>query len=73
MIGARTGRTVPSERVAGSAAAALIAVQRGARMVRVHDVAATVDALAVWQAVHVLDSVPRREQKSTMPRWPDDD
>jgi dihydropteroate synthase len=73
MIGTLTGRTVPSERVAGSVAAALIAVQRGARMVRVHDVAVTVDALAVWQAVHALDNVPRREQKSTMPRWPDDD
>jgi dihydropteroate synthase len=32
-------------------AAALIAVQRGARIVRVHDVAATRDALRVWQAV----------------------
>jgi dihydropteroate synthase len=38
-------------RVHGSVAAALIAVARGARVVRVHDVAATVDALAVWQAV----------------------
>jgi dihydropteroate synthase len=64
---------VPAERVAGSVAAALIAVQRGARMVRVHDVAATVDALAVWQPVHALDTVPRREEKSAMPRWPDDD
>ncbi|HUW54087.1 MAG TPA: dihydropteroate synthase [Rhodanobacter sp.] len=74
MIGTLTGRTVPAERAAGSAAAALIAVQRGARMVRVHDVAATVDALAVWQAVHALDSVPRREEKKpAMPRWPDDE
>ncbi|MDE3073045.1 MAG: dihydropteroate synthase [Pseudomonadota bacterium] len=74
MIGTLTGRTVPAERAAGSAAAALIAVQRGARMVRVHDVAATVDALAVWQAVHALDSVPRREErKPAMPRWPDDE
>jgi len=73
MIGTLTGRQVPAERVAGSVAAALIAVQRGARMVRVHDVAATVDALAVWQPVHALDTVPRREEKSAMPRWPDDD
>jgi len=73
MIGTLTGRRVPAERVAGSVAAALIAVQRGARMVRVHDVAATVDALAVWAPVHALDATPRREDKSAMPRWPDDD
>jgi dihydropteroate synthase len=39
----------PAERVAASVAAAVLAVERGARIVRVHDVAATVDALAVWQ------------------------
>ncbi len=50
MIGALTGRAV-GERVAGSVAAALIAVQHGARIVRTHDVAATVDALAVAAAV----------------------
>lgn len=49
MIGAVTGREV-GERLAGSVAAALIAVQHGACIVRVHDVAATVDALKVWQA-----------------------
>ncbi|MGB0127204.1 MAG: dihydropteroate synthase [Rhodocyclaceae bacterium] len=38
-------------RMPASVAAALIAVQRGAHIVRVHDVAATRDALAVWQAV----------------------
>ncbi len=38
MIGAMTGKTAPADRAAGSVAAALIAVQRGARMVRVHDV-----------------------------------
>ena len=73
MIGTLTGRTEPLDRAAGSAAAALIAVQRGARMVRVHDVAATVDALAVWQAVHAVDVVPRRNEKAAPPRWPDDD
>jgi dihydropteroate synthase len=41
----------PERRVHGSVAAALLAVERGARVVRVHDVAATVEALAVWQAV----------------------
>ena len=73
MIGTLTGRTAPSDRAAGSAAAALIAVQRGARMVRVHDVAVTVDALAVWQAVHAADGVPRRDDRPAAPRWPDDD
>jgi len=49
-LGAVTGRGV-AERAAASVAAALIAVQRGARIVRVHDVAATVDALKVWRAI----------------------
>lgn len=73
MIGTLTGRVTPADRAAGSAAAALIAVQRGARMVRVHDVLPTVDALAVWQAVHAADVVPRRDPQPTMSRWPDDD
>jgi len=73
MIGTLTGRTDPADRAAGSAAAALIAVQRGARMVRVHDVAATVDALAIWHAVHVLDAAPKRQESTSVPRWPDDD
>ena len=50
MLGRITGRDV-GERVHASVAAALIAVEKGARIVRVHDVAATRDALAVWQAV----------------------
>ncbi len=50
MLGHATGRAV-GERVHASVAAALLAVERGARIVRVHDVAATRDALAVWQAV----------------------
>lgn len=49
-LGAVTGRGV-HERQAASVAAAMLAVQRGARVVRVHDVAATVDALALWQAI----------------------
>lgn len=48
-LGAVTGRAV-GERQAASVAAALLAVQRGARIVRVHDVAATVDALKLWRA-----------------------
>ena len=50
MLGAITGRPV-SERVSASVAAALLAAQRGAHILRVHDVAATRDALAVWQAL----------------------
>ncbi len=50
MLGAITGREA-GERLAASIAAALLAVERGARIVRVHDVAATRDALAVWAAV----------------------
>ena len=41
----------PSERLSASVAAALMAVERGARLVRVHDVKATVEALRVWQAL----------------------
>ncbi len=47
MIGAITGRPV-GERAAGSVAAALLAVQNGASLVRVHDVKETVDAINVW-------------------------
>ena len=70
-IGEATGRTVAAERVAGSLAAHLLAVQRGAKVVRVHDVAATVDALKVLAA---LDAVPvPRTDKPALPRWPDED
>ncbi|MBN8515691.1 dihydropteroate synthase [Accumulibacter sp.] len=50
MLGTITGRPV-EQRLAGSLAAALLAAQRGARILRVHDVAETRDALAVWQAI----------------------
>ena len=49
MIGTITERPA-GERLAGSLAAALACIERGARIVRVHDVAATVDALKVWNA-----------------------
>ncbi len=51
-LGQLTGRPV-DERLAASVAAALAAVHHGAAIVRVHDVAATVDALKVWQAAVV--------------------
>lgn len=50
MIGHVTGR-LPAERLGGSVAAALAGVARGARILRVHDVAATADAVKVWQAI----------------------
>lgn len=51
MLGAVTGQDVPARRVVASVAAALLACQHGAAIVRVHDVAETRDALAVWQAM----------------------
>ncbi|MBY0237979.1 MAG: dihydropteroate synthase [Burkholderiaceae bacterium] len=51
MVGVVTGKPV-DQRMAGSLGGALAAVAHGARIVRVHDVAETVDALKVWQAAH---------------------
>jgi len=51
MLGALTGQDV-AQRLPASVAAALIAVQRGANIVRVHDVRATVDALKILNAVN---------------------
>lgn len=51
MVGAVTGRPV-EQRLAGSLAGALAAVAQGAEIVRVHDVAETVDALKVWRMAH---------------------
>jgi len=50
MVGDLTGRPI-SERLPGSVGGALAAIARGAAVVRVHDVAATVEALSVWRAV----------------------
>lgn len=57
LLGKITGRSAP-DRLAGSVALALLAVQRGAAIVRVHDVAATRDALLVQQAVFNADYQP---------------
>jgi dihydropteroate synthase len=46
-----TGGRPAQERVAGSVAAALLAAQNGAAVLRVHDVRETVDALNVWSAL----------------------
>ena len=53
LIGQERGRDT-GERLAGSLAAALAAVARGAAIVRVHDVRETVDALKVWRAIQDL-------------------
>lgn len=49
-LGAVTGQSVAADRVAASVAAAVLALERGACVLRVHDVAATVQAAAVWRA-----------------------
>jgi dihydropteroate synthase len=51
-LGAVTGRPV-GERLAGSLAAALLALQGGATILRVHDVKETRDVIAVWQAARL--------------------
>ena len=71
-IGELTGRDIPRERLHGSVAAHLIAAQRGARLLRVHDVAATVDALKVWNAV-ASQPQPRQSPASPAILWPDDE
>jgi dihydropteroate synthase len=70
-IGELTGRSDPSERAAGSVAAHLIAAQNGAMLLRVHDVAATVDALKVWNAVAAVPA-PRKDAGKPTIVWPDD-
>jgi dihydropteroate synthase len=50
MLGKLTGRDA-NERVAPSIAAAILAADRGARIIRVHDVQETVDALKLWEAI----------------------
>jgi dihydropteroate synthase len=52
MLGAITGRDI-GERLPASVAAALLAAERGASIIRAHDVAATVDALKVLEAVRL--------------------
>jgi dihydropteroate synthase len=70
-LGEITGRGV-NERVHASVAAALIAAQNGAMILRVHDVAATVDALKVWLAVAAVP-VPKGKPSAPTIRWPEED
>ncbi|MDE1898050.1 MAG: dihydropteroate synthase [Xanthomonadaceae bacterium] len=71
MIGALTGCDDPRDRAVGSAAAALVAAQRGADIVRVHDVTATRAALRVGLAAPVPAVAAAAKAKT--PRWGDDD
>lgn len=57
MIGEMTSRPV-EKRLAGSLAAALAAMSQGARILRVHDVAETVDAIRVWEVVNSVKRTP---------------
>ncbi len=65
-LGAVTGRAV-GDRLAASVAAALAAVAQGASIVRVHDVAATVDALKVWRAAMPVPAGPEPTQNNCSP------
>ncbi|PZQ74721.1 MAG: dihydropteroate synthase [Variovorax paradoxus] len=68
-LGVVTGIETPAERLVPSVAAALMAVERGARIVRVHDVRQTVQALAVWQAAEdfAAGGRPQQEQERQQP------
>ncbi|WP_161960821.1 dihydropteroate synthase [Xanthomonas campestris] len=72
-IGELTGRQVAADRVHGSVAAHLIAAQQGAQLLRVHDVAATVDALKVWHAVAAIPTPRVAAPAAPTIRWPDED
>jgi len=63
-LGTITGRPV-RERQSASVAAALAAAQRGARVLRVHDVAATVDALKTWQALETETTAAAAAEPTT--------
>ena len=71
-LGELTGRDVDA-RVHASVAAAVLAAEYGARLVRVHDVAATVDALKVWRAVAALPAPKAGAPAKPTIAWPDDD
>ena len=71
-LGELTGREVDA-RVHASVAAAVLAAEYGARLIRVHDVAPTVDALKVWQAVAALPAPKAASAGKPTIAWPDDD
>lgn len=67
-VGAITGRP-PAERLAGTLAAMLHGVAAGAAIVRVHDVAAAVDALAVWRVLTGIDELPDFDAGDESLKW----
>jgi dihydropteroate synthase len=71
MIGAITGREL-DQRAVGSAAAALLAVERGARIVRVHDVAATRDALMMYEALRPFEKPAKKAAAKPRSPWDDE-
>ena len=60
-IGRLTGEEQPALRLPGSLAAGLAAMERGVQVLRVHDVGATAQAVAVWRAIRYWDEVGQRE------------
>ncbi|MGJ7491980.1 dihydropteroate synthase [Variovorax sp. ZT4R33] len=64
-LGAATGIEAAGARMVSSVAAALLAVERGAVIVRVHDVRDTVAALAVWRTMHASERHDFPEEKTT--------
>ena len=71
-LGEICGREV-GERVFASVAAAVLAAEYGARILRVHDVAASVDALKVWAAVNAQPAPAPAAPARPSIRWPDED
>ena len=71
-LGEITGRGVDG-RLHASVAAAVLAAEYGARILRVHDVAATVDALKVWAAVAAQPAPKTPPASAPGIRWPDED
>lgn len=71
MLGQITGREV-GDRVPGSLAAGLFAVAQGAKLLRVHDVGATVDALKVWNAIEAEPAAAVAKATPSI-RWPDEE
>jgi dihydropteroate synthase len=70
-LGELTGREV-GDRLPASVAAAVLAAEYGAKILRVHDVAATVDAMKVWAAVNA-QPLPKMTAAKPSIQWPDDD
>jgi dihydropteroate synthase len=64
-LGAATGIEVAGARMVPSVAAALLAVERGAAVVRVHDVRDTVAALAVWRTMRASEQQDSQQEKTT--------